>query len=169
MYGERAGDKVFKITQSYFSPNNTKLRLGLHLHDQNVSYSCNKFKQIFKTLPRDISFGHWVLPEAIYPVLAKNKIYADYSHAAYRHNEKYFFHPSYKIGPVLEVPVCCDPRMPINPFYARFHVVLYFIFVLYFSRSDKVLHFTFHSYDLFPLTLWKKFLVNIILLSPLIK
>lgn len=137
-----------------------KCRLGLHIHGHAVRQGINLYQKSFQSIPRDISFGHWQYVSKDISTASKMGVKADYSFAAYRHDEKYFFKEEFKDNDLKERPVCCNPKYPVNPFYGVYNLFIFFLLVTFYFFSNRTLHFSFHSFD------WNKKLALIIFNLP---
>lgn len=160
MVGERAGDRILKLVKNNPDLIPSCCQIGLHVHSHQTAQAIKLYQKILGQGPKLISFGHWSYTDQDLEIASRFGVKYDLSYAAYRHKRKYFVKERFKTHGLMEIPVCCNPKYPLDPFYTKYNFLLHFILVLFPLFSSKTLHFAFHSYD------WNKYKASIIFNLP---
>jgi len=142
---------------------------GLHPHKVELNKAIAICTKSLGLKPKFISFGHWDYTDEMLSICAKNDIEIDFSYSAYKKNDTYFFKQPFDAAGIKEYPVACDPRIPINPLTSYYHFFLAMVLITLLSFSNKMLHLTFHSYDLIEQGITAKVRLFILLNLPFIK
>lgn len=148
MYGGTAGDRILRMCGQNRSILPVNCPVGLHIHGGQTGQGIKTYEKYFGSFPKLISFGHWSYKEEDLKTAQKFGVEKDFSHAAYRHDERYFFKNAFKNGKIWRYPVSCDPKYPVYPFSYWYHLGITALFVIYKKIFPLTpVHISFHSYD----------------------
>jgi len=131
---------------------------------------CDLFAEKLSAIPTTTVFHHWLVDEEAIKMAEEVGIAVDGSYAPYRQGERFMIKSPFRWGGILEVPVASDGNLPLNPFVSPYHKRILERLITKYRLDDVVLHFAFHSYDIYDFNqgniiteaeeFWKKLLIK---------
>ena len=120
-----------------------------HLTEKEI---INYFKTFQKTLgenPTSVVFGKWLINKESLSVLRKLGIEIDGSGTGKILGQKFIIKAPFYFSNILEIPVVCDGKDPVNPFSRLSNFFLIRKIIKEYHQENLILHIAFHSYDFF--------------------
>lgn len=163
-YGGSIGDRLVKSRLLEILPQDWEIELHPHgevltpegwiegpCSPEVIKQGLRDVSEALGVEPRGLVFGDWLITEEGLRAALEVGVSHDASYTPYRFNESFVVKPPFNLYGLVEVPTTSDGKYPLNPLVDPRTVYLaeYIVKEAEHKAANCLLHFFFHSYDLF--------------------